>query len=293
MEYDGYLVHLARERRLSPLTVEHYAADVRELMQLAAGRPWASLAAHDVRRFVARLHARGLGGRSLARKLSAWRSFFDYLARDHGLSVNPARGLKAPKSPKRLPTTLTPDQAARLLESDDSTTLEKCDRALFELVYSSGLRLAEVIGLDLPDIDLRERIVRVTGKGSKTRVVPVGTQAAEAVERWLDVRPAVAQPGETALFVSKAGRRLGPRTVQTRLKRRAVLQGLHAGVHPHALRHSFASHVLQSSGDLRAVQELLGHASLSTTQVYTHLDFQHLARTYDAAHPRARRRTSK
>ncbi|MFO1320593.1 MAG: tyrosine recombinase XerC [Burkholderiales bacterium] len=292
-ELAGFVSHLARERRLAALTVQHYSADVRELVSLAGGQPWSALTTHDIRRFAARLHGRGLGGRSLARKLSAWRSFFDYLARDHGLRANPALGLKAPRAPKRLPTSLTPDQTARLLEADATTERDRCDRALFELIYSSGLRLAEAIGLDLADIDLRERIVRVTGKGSKTRVVPVGTQAAEAIARWLEVRGTQAAPGETAVFLSRTGKRLGPRTVQTRLKRRALEQGLDTSVHPHALRHSFASHLLQSSGDLRAVQELLGHASLSTTQVYTHLDFQHLARTYDAAHPRARKRASK
>ena len=287
---DGFLAHLARERRLAPLTVENYARDVRDLLRLAAGRPPGELVTHDLRRFVARLHGAGLGGRSLARKLSAWRSYFDYLVRDHGLVANPGRGLRAPRAPKRLPGTLSPDQAARLLDGVEDDDLAIRDHALLELVYSSGLRLGETLGLEVHDIDLDGRTVRVTGKGSRTRVVPVGTQAAEAVARWLERRPRWAAPDERRLFVSRRGGPLSPGTVRAGLRARALARGIEGRVYPHALRHSFASHVLQSSGDLRAVQELLGHASISTTQVYTHLDWQHLAKAYDAAHPRARRK---
>lgn len=288
--FGGYLSHLAHEKRLAAHTVENYARDVRDLLRLVGTTPLETLGVHDIRRCVARLHAGGLGGRSIARKLSAWRSFFGYLARDHGFTANPVTGLKAPKAPKRLPASLTPDEAAQLLDGKDEGDLALRDKALFELIYSSGLRLAEAVGLDPPDVDLRERTVRVTGKGSKTRVVPVGAQAAQAIGAWLPVRAVLARPGETALFVNQAGRRIGPRSVQTALKALAVARGLTRNVHPHVLRHSFASHVLQSSGDLRAVQELLGHASISTTQVYTHLDYQHLAKVYDNAHPRAKRK---
>ncbi len=287
---EGFLAHLARERRLSPLTVENYGRDVRDLLRLAGARPVESLDAHDVRRCVARLHGEGLSGRSLARKLSAWRGFFGWLGREGVLARNPAAGLKAPRAAKRLPASLTPDQAARLLDGVAENDDELCDQALFELIYSSGLRLAEAAGLDPVDVDLREGTVRVTGKGSKTRVVPLGSKAAAALEAWLPARARRAAPGETALFVGARGRRIGHRTVQKRLDALALRRGLDTKIHPHVLRHSFASHVLQSSGDLRAVQELLGHASISTTQVYTHLDFQHLARVYDAAHPRARKK---
>ena len=287
---ERYLEHIAAEKRLAVLTVENYARDVRDLLALAGTAHPSSLTVHDLRRFVARLHAKGLGGRSLARKLSAWRSFFDYLARDHGLPVNPAVGLKAPRSPRKLPNTLTPDQAAQLLDPKEDDILLMRDSALFELVYSSGLRLSEAVGVSLSDLDLRARTVTVIGKGSKTRVIPVGSVAAEALERWLPERDKIAAPEETAVFVSQTGKRISPRSVQLRLRARALASGLDRGVHPHMLRHSFASHLLQSSGDLRAVQELLGHASISTTQVYTHLDFQHLAKVYDAAHPRARKK---
>lgn len=288
--FDGYVSHLAHEKRLAAHTVANYARDVRDLLRLAGATPLETLGVHDVRRFVARLHAGGLGGRSIARKLSAWRSFFGYLARDHGFKVNPVTGLKAPKAPKRLPASLTPDEASQLLEGTDEGDLALRDKALFELIYSSGLRLAEAIGLDPADVDLREGTVRVTGKGSKTRVVPLGSQAARAIEAWLPVRGTLALPGERALFLGRSGRRIGPRAIQTALKALAARRGLTTQVHPHVLRHSFASHILQSSGDLRAVQELLGHASISTTQVYTHLDYQHLAKVYDAAHPRAKRK---
>ena len=287
---EGYLAHLSSEKRLAALTVQNYARDLDDLLGLCEGQAVADLSVHDLRRFVARLHARGLGGRSLARKLSAWRGFFDWLVRDHGLAANPATGLRAPRGPRRLPSTLSPDQAARLLDEAGEGPEALCDQALFELVYSSGLRLAEAVGADLGDLDLDAGVITVLGKGSRTRVLPVGRHALEALRAWLPVRNAVAAAGEMALFVGRRGRRIHPRTVQARLAARAQARGLDTGVHPHMLRHSFASHLLQSSGDLRAVQELLGHASLSTTQVYTHLDHQYLARVYDAAHPRARRK---
>ncbi len=287
---EGFLAHLAHARRLSPLTIENYRRDLRDLLRLTGERPLESLQVHDLRRCVARLHAEGLSGRSLARKLSAWRGLFGWLGREGALRSNPAAGLKAPRAPRKLPACLTPDQAAQLLDGEVNGNEALCDQALFELIYSSGLRLAEAVGLDPADVDLREGTVRVTGKGSKTRVVPLGSRAAAALQAWLPVRDRCAAPGETALFLGVRGRRIAHRTVQKRLDALARARGVDANVHPHVLRHSFASHVLQSSGDLRAVQELLGHASISTTQVYTHLDFQHLARVYDAAHPRARRK---
>jgi integrase/recombinase XerC len=227
--------------------------------------------------------------RSLARILSSWRGFFDWLARNRLAPANPCAGVRAPKSAKRLPEVLSPDDAVRLVAFDDDSELGRRDRALFELAYSCGLRVSELTGLDVGSLDHQAGEVRVTGKGSKTRIVPVGAPALQAVARWLPMRARLAKPGESALFVGRNGRRLAPREVQRRIKRCAAAAGLDMDVHPHMLRHSFASHVLQSSGDLRAVQEMLGHASIASTQVYTHLDFQHLAKVYDAAHPRARR----
>lgn len=287
----GFGSHLAHERRLAPLTVESYQHDVGMLVSLMGARELESLSVHDIRRFVAKLHASGLSGRSLARKLSAWRSLFRYLARDHGFQVNPVDGMHAPKSPKRLPATLSPDQAAQLLDADDSDeNLEQRDAAMFELIYSSGLRLSEVIGVTIDAISFEDGTVRVTGKGSKTRVVPVGKPALKAIREWLKIRPLLAKQDAKTLFLSSRGGKLDRRHVGRRLSKLALKRGLDTKVYPHMLRHSFASHVLQSSGDLRAVQEMLGHASISTTQVYTHLDFQHLAKVYDAAHPRAKKK---
>ncbi len=287
---DGYLAHLATERRLSPLTVENYARDVRALFAVTAGTALPELQIHHLRRAIAQLHGKGLDGKSLARMLSAWRGFFRWLARDHGYTHNPCAGLRAPKTKKALPHVLSPDEAGRLMNLPGDDALAARDRAIVELFYSSGLRLAELVSLAPDDLNFTEGTVRVTGKGAKTRIVPVGRHAREAIEAWLPQRAQLAQAGETALFLSRNGTRLGARQVQARLKTWALRLGLPQHVHPHMLRHSFASHVLQSSGDLRAVQEMLGHASISTTQVYTHLDFQHLAKVYDAAHPRAKRK---
>jgi integrase/recombinase XerC len=240
------------------------------------------------------LHGGGLGGRSLARVLSAWRGFYNYLMRDHGCKSNPCVGLRAPKSPKTLPQALSPDEAVQLVEMPVDSPIDARDKAMFELLYSSGLRLAELVGLecDTTRASLASRELTVLGKGRKTRVVPIGSHAADALQAWLKVREQVAKPDETALFVGKQGARISPRTVQLQLRQRGITQGIASNVHPHLLRHSFATHVLQSSGDLRAVQEMLGHASISTTQVYTHLDFQYLAKIYDAAHPRAKKKNA-
>lgn len=290
---EAFLGRLKHERRLSPHTLAAYARDLGALIDFCAREEIADLAdldVHQVRRFAAESHRRGLSARSVARRLSAVRSFLRDQIEHGSLRANPAQHVQAPKPARRLPATLDTDQVARLLElaGDDALTLR--DRAILELFYSSGLRLAELVGLDLGDIDCADRTVRVTGKGSKARVVPVGRQALEALQRWLPARRTWAGAEEPAVFVSRRGRRLAPRSVQARIEHWARVQGAPMRVHPHMLRHSFATHLLESSGDLRAVQELLGHSSISTTQVYTHLDFQHLAQIYDQAHPRARRR---
>lgn len=286
----GYVAHLTDERRLSAHTARNYARDIAALLELAGSNPLKRLQVHDVRRFIAQLHAKGLDGRSLARTLSAWRGFFRYLARDHGFQHNPCVGIRAPRAARKLPRTLSPDEAGRLLGGEVDGPLALRDKAMFELFYSSGLRLSELTSLDLGDVNQDDATVRVTGKGAKTRIVPVGRYALKALKAWLAVRQPLATEGQRAYFINRRGGRLSARSVQARLERWAMKQGLGRRVHPHALRHSFASHVLQSSGDLRAVQEMLGHASISTTQVYTQLDFQHLAKVYDAAHPRARKR---
>ncbi len=287
----SYLGHLAHERRLSPHTTKNYSRDIETLLRQSGSTPPAALRNHDIRRAIAQLHSRGLDGRSLARMLSAWRGFFNYLARDHGVAQNPCIGIRAPKSAKRLPKALSPDEARQLVEikGDDIDAVR--DRAMLELFYSSGLRLAELTGLAPGDIHFSDATVRVTGKGNKTRIVPVGSHARRALQAWLDARAVLPGADAEALFVNNKGKRVSPRFIQARVQARGLEQGIAARVHPHMLRHSFASHVLQSSSDLRAVQEMLGHASISTTQVYTQLDFQHLAKIYDAAHPRAKRKT--
>ncbi len=288
----GYLAYLQHERNYSPHTSDNYARDIRRLFELAGGTALPELKSHHIRRYIAQLHGSGLSGRSLARVLSSWRGFYNFLMRDHGCPGNPCVGLRAPKSPKTLPHALSPDEAVKLVEMKVETPLDARDKAMFELLYSSGLRLAELISLDLASMHdtLASHEVRVTGKGSKTRVVPVGQPAISAIKAWMQVREQVAKADEPALFVGTRGARISPRTVELQLQKWAIKQGLNSKVHPHMLRHSFATHVLQSSGDLRAVQEMLGHASISTTQVYTHLDFQYLAKIYDGAHPRAKKK---
>ena len=287
----AYLFHLANERRLSPLTCESYARDIAILLKLAKETSLEQLQIHHIRRFIAQLHGKGFSGRSLARKLSAWRGFYNYLTRDHGYVCNPCAGVHAPKAPKSLPHTLSPDEAAKLLAfpvDDDLMALR--DKAMFELCYSSGLRLAELTAMKPADLSFSDGTARVTGKGSKTRIVPIGSQAIQVLCEWMKRREVLVKGGATALFVSRYGKNISSRSISQRLKIQAIRQGINANIHPHVLRHSFASHLLQSSGDLRAVQEMLGHASISTTQIYTHLDFQHLAKVYDAAHPRAKKK---
>lgn len=289
---ERYLGFLTHERRLAALTVKHYGRDLVLLTQLAEGakKTVPALSQADIRRFAATLHGRGLGAKSLARVLSGWRGYFDFLIRDQHSATNPVDGVRAPKAARKLPQTLSPDQAVKLVSFSDDSPEGLRDRAIFELLYSSGLRVSEVTGLNLDSIDFSTAEVRVTGKGSKTRIVPVGSHAIEAVRQWLPARSSLEIIDRDALFVGLRGRRLSPRVVQARIKIWASRQGLTVDPHPHMLRHSFASHVLQSSGDLRAVQEMLGHASIASTQVYTHLDFQHLAKVYDTAHPRAKRK---
>ena len=289
----GFLAYLGNERQYSPLTLENYARDIRRLFAAAAETPLADLKNHQIRRFIAQLHGSGLGGKTLARMLSAWRGLYVYLIRDYKYSGNPCSGLRAPKSPRNLPHTLSPDEAVRMVDlpaNDDVLTLR--DKAMFELLYSSGLRLAELVSLDPAALDFGDNAIRVTGKGNKTRIVPMGSHAVSAIQQWLQARIKLAKEDEAALFINRNGGRISARSVQLRMKEWGIKQGLSSNVHPHLLRHSFASHVLQSSGDLRAVQEMLGHASISTTQVYTHLDFQYLAKIYDSAHPRAKKKST-
>jgi len=285
--------HLHRERRLSPRTTAAYRRDLDRLVAFCEAQGiqrWETLEIHHLRAFAAWRHRQGLAGRSLQRELSAIRSFFRYLLREGVARHNPADDVTAPRGEKRLPRALDVEQTAHLmaLPGDDDLTVR--DRAILELFYSSGLRLAELVGLDLDGLDLEDATVTVTGKGGRTRRIPVGRLARTALQQWLRRRPSMAQGEERALFVGRTGRRLSGRAVEKRLRQHARRQGLATPVHPHMLRHSFASHLLESSGDLRAVQELLGHADIGTTQIYTHLDFQHLAQVYDRAHPRARRR---
>jgi integrase/recombinase XerC len=303
-----YLAELKTQRQLSDHTIAAYRRDLAELARLAnvtSQSGWTALTHFDIRRFAAKLHAEGQSATSIARKLSGWRGFFDWLSRQLPLAANPADGVRAPRRPKRLPKALAVDDAVQLMEKTtqgNAEPAELCDRAMFELLYSSGLRVSELAGLDVHHVPARDgqpaslgwleleaQEVVVTGKGNKMRRVPVGAPARAALAAWLAVRPPACD-GSAALFLTTRGTRISPRVVQYRLKVHARKAGVPVHVHPHVLRHSFASHLLQSSGDLRAVQELLGHASITSTQIYTSLDFQHLAAVYDKAHPRAKRK---
>lgn len=289
----AFINYLRDVRQLSPHTISNYQRDLHSLVDYCGARQCtAASAVHeaDIRSWVSQLHRHGLAGSSIQRALSAARSFFNYLGREQGQSRNPAASVQAPRQPRRLPKTMDADQVNKYLQfaADDPMALR--DSAIAELFYSSGLRLAELVAINLEDVDHQARLLTVTGKGRKTRTIPVGSVALAAIGRWLAARPPSTSP---ALFTSNRGRRISLRNVQARLKLQGRRAGMYQDVHPHMLRHSFASHMLESSGDLRAVQELLGHANIATTQIYTHLDFQHLARVYDAAHPRARRRRAK
>jgi integrase/recombinase XerC len=292
-----FLTHLRQERRMSPHTVSAYRHDLETLRRFCARRGvdgWPELQHAGVRAFAAALHAGGIAPRSIQRRLSAVRSFYAYLQREGHTAANPAVEVRAPKARKRLPATLDADQMGRLLSFRSEDSLSCRDKAIMELFYSSGLRLSELIGLEIGALDLADRTVRVLGKGSKTRIVPVGRQAVEALRLWLVERGAILARRRVvgaAVFVTASGRPLTTRAVQLRVAAWARRQGIGLKVHPHMFRHSFATHLLESSGDLRGVQELLGHADIGTTQIYTHVDFQRLAAVYDAAHPRARRRS--
>ena len=305
---ERYLEHARVQKRLAPRTLALYSEDLHKLMTAAAqaGIALTAVQNHHVRRWVAQMHAGGRSGRGIALILSGWRGFYTWLGREGQISANPVQDVRAPRQARPLPKALGVDEAVQLADhvaEDDDPWLEARDAAMVELLYGSGLRVGELVGLDVAASDAAQRAgrgwidlpsaeVQVQGKGSKRRGVPLGTQALAALERWLGLRDQVAGQGDAAmaLFIGRRGTRLTPQSIWQRLKRRSLLAGLATPVHPHMLRHSFASHVLQSSSDLRAVQELLGHAHIGTTQVYTRLDFQHLAKAYDAAHPRARRR---
>lgn len=280
-------------QHLSPHTQTAYRRDLNVLLGYCRQqdvKQWRDLDGRQVRSFVAWRHRQGIGGKTLQRNLAAVRAFFRYLVEEGIAGQNPAVGITAPKTARKLPRTLDVDQAAQLVSIDKDDPLALRDHAILELMYSSGLRLSELTSLDMTSVDIEDAVLTVRGKGNKTRSVPVGRYAIRAIRNWLPVRKTMAAPEQKALFVSRRGKRLGPRSVQQRLRTWAIRQGLPGHVHPHMLRHSFATHLLESSGDLRAVQELLGHADISTTQVYTHLDFQHLAKVYDQAHPRAARK---
>lgn len=292
----GFYSYLRVERQLSPHTLTNYRRDIERLQAYLQDNhlfpnqrvDWAAVEPRHIRFFVANAHREGLGGKSIQRLLSAIRSFYNYMHREGLVQSNPALSVQAPKSPRRLPRTLDADQVDQLLQPlDPDDPLECRDQAMMELIYSSGLRLSELVSLDIDSIDWGDASLTVTGKGNKQRRLPIGGKAMAALDRWMDIRDGLASYDEMALFVGKPGRRLSARSVQKRIDRRGKMQHTQGKVYPHRLRHSFASHMLESSGDLRAVQELLGHADISTTQIYTHLDFQHLMDVYDSAHPRA------
>lgn len=297
-----YIQFLQFERGLSPLTRENYARDIAQLIKLADSFELSALQTHHIRRFIATLHAKGLGGKSIARMLSSWRGFFTFLVNRKYYSNNPVVGLRAPKSAKTLPQALSIEQATKLVDIRDDDVLSVRDHAILELFYSSGLRLSELVNLNIDALDFSEGTVQVTGKGNKTRIVPLGSHAISAIQKWLEYRAQIPIKNDALkhtslnnsstnrLFIGLQGRPISSRNIQYRIKGWSIKQGINSSVHPHMLRHSFASHVLQSSGDLRAVQEMLGHANISTTQVYTHLDYQHLTKVYDAAHPRAKKK---
>ncbi len=288
-----FIDYLRFERRLSSRTLEAYQRDLLDYQQFCERhqlQPWEGVQQHQIRQYAAARHRDGLSAKSLQRHLSSLRGLFNFQVREGLTEHNPAEGVRAPKTQRKLPSTLDVDQVGHLLSIAGDEPLDLRDRAIMELFYSSGLRLSELAALDVHALRNSEGVLDIVGKGSKARRVPVGRLAREAVDAWLAVRGQLARSGENALFVSQRGGRLSPRSIEARISKRAREQGMPRHVHPHMLRHSFASHLLESSADLRAIQELLGHSDISTTQVYTHLDFQHLAKVYDQAHPRARKK---
>jgi len=290
---DQYLNHLASQRGLSPITIKNYQRNLAEFVTLISDKnltDWSELESDHVRLMVKKLNQKGIKARSIATKLSALRSFLAHLVQTEVLTFNPAKGIAAPKLDKPLPKNISVDEVFQLLDIDEKDPLSLRDLAMMELMYSSGLRLSELVGINLIDIKLREKEILVLGKGSKQRLLPITERAVVSIGAWLKVRSAFCEVGETALFTSKLKQRISVRNVQARMEKWGLQQNLPSHLNPHKLRHSFATHMLESSGNLRAVQTLLGHADLSTTQVYTHLDFQHLAEVYDKAHPRSKRK---
>jgi integrase/recombinase XerC len=293
-----YLAHITFEKRLSKLTIKNYRRDLRDLAAFAESKkePRRAVAinqisSNDIRRFLSSVHSKGMTPRAMARMLSGWRGYFKFLIKQNMVSANPCDGVRAPKAEKPLPQTLSIEESIRLVTFNDDTHEGIRDRAAFELLYSSGLRIAELVGLNLDSINFHNAEVRVLGKGSKARIIPVGKPALDAVTRWLNIRTTMPLLEPDALFIGRSGKRITATVFQKRIKQWAQKQGIDINVHPHMLRHSFASHMLQSSENLRAVQEMMGHVSIASTQVYTHLDFQHLSRVYDKAHPRAFKKT--
>ena len=290
---DEYLNHLASQRGLSPVTIKNYQRNLAEFVLLVTEQQltdWKHLESDLVRLMVKQLNKKGIKASSIATKLSALRSFLEYLVQNEVLTFNPAKGISAPKLDKPLPKNISVDEVFQLLDINEDDPLSLRDQAMMELMYSSGLRLSELVGINLKDIKLREKELIVLGKGSKQRLLPMTERAVESIKAWLKIRPEFCEAGEIALFTSKLKRRISARSVQARMEKWGLQQNLPSHLNPHKLRHSFATHMLESSGNLRAVQTLLGHADLSTTQIYTHLDFQHLAEVYDKAHPRSKRK---
>ncbi|MCU7834779.1 MAG: tyrosine recombinase XerC [gamma proteobacterium symbiont of Taylorina sp.] len=290
---EKFIHYLKVERQLSPHTLSAYQRDLTQAAEYFAELEidcWFGINSHQYRAYIARQHRKNCSGKTIQRQLSSLRRLYEFLIKEQLVTNNPLKGLKAPKTGRKLPKAPDIEQIEHLLQNTDNDTLHVRDRAMFELIYSSGLRLSELTGVDCIDIKFQDKQLRVLGKGNKERELPIGRKAIEALRQWIKVRANLAKSDEQALFVSRFGTRISQRGVQQRLEKMAIEHGLPIHLHPHMLRHSFASHLLESSGDLRAVQELLGHADISTTQIYTHLDFQHLAEVYDKAHPRARKK---
>lgn len=290
-DIEAFLYKLKHERQYSLHTIDNYARDLNrfyDFCEKSSTPNWEQIHTKDIQAFVAQRHRSGISGKTIQRELSALRSFFNFLIVEAQLTSNPAKDVQAPKVARKLPKTLDTDQVQHYLNIDDNSLLAIRDKAMIEVLYSSGLRLAELIGLNIHDLDLQQGLMNVTGKGKKTRRVPLGRQAIQATKQWLKKRVELNIQDNDAVFLSQNGKRISARSVQLRLRHWAQKQAMSSHIHPHMLRHSFASHILESSGDLRAVQELLGHSDISTTQIYTHLDFQHLSKVYDHAHPRAR-----
>ena len=289
---EEYKKFISFEKRLSPSSIQSYLRDINELLKLNKNKEFHSYRIEDIRKNIAILHSKGLGGKSLSRVISSWRGLFNFLIHKYKFEQNPTLGIKPPKSEKLLPQTLSVDQTIKLVDIKDDSFLGLRDHAILELFYSSGLRLSELVNLNQNDINFDDGTISVIGKGNKERIVPVGSHASKAIKKWLGLRVKISNltAENKILFLSQNAKKLTPRAIQYRLKFWAIKQGVPENIHPHLLRHSFASHLLQSSQDLRAVQELLGHANISTTQIYTHLDFQHLSKIYDKAHPRAKKK---